>query len=60
MKKHSAPTNVPKFTRATFIGRPVVGTTYDAIAETPKAMEPNKLRAVIHHARLPNRQQLAA
>lgn len=31
MKKHSAPTNVPKFTRATFIGRPIVGATSDAI-----------------------------
>jgi len=48
-RRHSPPTNVPKFTSTMFRVRPVVGTTNDATAETSKATEPNKLRAVIHH-----------
>jgi hypothetical protein len=43
-----------------FRGRPVVGTTNDATADTPKATEPTKLRAVIRHDRLRNRQQAKA
>src|SRR5271157_3632395 len=56
-RKHSPPTNVPKFTSTMFRGRPVVGTTNDATAETPKAAEPTKFRAVIHQGTLRNRQQ---
>jgi len=43
-----------------FRGRAVVGTTNDATAETPKATEPAKLRAVIRQDRLCNRQQAKA
>jgi len=56
-REHSPPTKVPKFTSTMFRGRPVVGTTNDATAETPKATEPTKFRAVIHQGRLCDRQQ---
>jgi hypothetical protein len=39
-----APTKVPRLTSVLFTTLPVVGTTYAATAETPKAKDPKKFR----------------
>ena len=48
-KKQTAPANVPKFVRVKLNGKPVLGETYEAIADTPNAIDPIKLSATILH-----------
>ena len=48
-KKQIAPVNVPKLVKVKLIGRPVLGDTYEAIADTPNAIDPIKLSATILH-----------
>ena len=44
-----APTKVPRLSIVRFLGSPVSGTILAATAESPKAIDPRRLRAPIHH-----------
>jgi prophage DNA circulation protein len=49
IKKQTAPEKVPRFVKVKLMRTPVLGKTYEAIADTPKAAEPVKLSTAIHH-----------
>src|SRR4051794_23913689 len=49
--------NVPRPTAVTLRSLPVAGTTYDATAAIPNAMEPAKFRAAIHQLESRRRQK---
>jgi hypothetical protein len=48
-KKQIAPVNVPRFVKVKLIATSVLGNTYEATADTPKATDPDKLSAATHH-----------
>ena len=50
MRKQSAPSAVKALAAARSTMLPVDGTAYDAIAEMPKATQPRRLTAAIHHS----------
>ncbi len=43
-----APTSVPRFDSSASRSSPLAGTTYAAMADTPKATEPSRLATPIH------------
>src|SRR5262249_37420708 len=50
IRKQSAPKAVNELALARSRALPVEGTTYDAIAEIPKATQPRRLTAATHHS----------
>jgi hypothetical protein len=52
MRKHSAPRAVKVFTTARLRSSPVVGTTYDATADTPNARHPSRFTVAIADSRV--------
>ena len=52
-KKQAAPNAVFQFAAARSRTEPVDGTTYPAMAEMPKKMQPSRLIAGCHHPRAP-------
>ena len=51
-RKQMAPTNVPRLIENRLAGSPVVGTMFDATADTPNAIEPTRLSAAMRHEML--------
>src|SRR5205814_1041710 len=51
VRKHTAPTRVPRLDSSAFLRSPVAGTMYAATAETPNATEPSRLARAIHQLR---------